>query len=159
MRGMIYKLIQFIKPFRHQKLCAHFGLSSISNHYNRRITNTLSGISKTRRLEMAVLLSMPLGRSMLSMSWTFWSVVLSTTQPEFTNFLRGQIEIEFGGYIFSQDWYKIYPQFTAAIWVFQLPGNRIDHRPFFGFADQLSSFRDQIYRHMEPLHDLPEEEN
>ena len=69
-----------------------------------------------------------------------------------SKFMFGQTEIEFGGYIFSQDGYRIHPDLTASH--LPWPSNRTDLRSFFCLANQLSTFTDEIAKKMEPLRDL-----
>ena len=155
------KLTTFITPFgRYKFLRAPFGLSSISDHYNRRMADALSGIPRIRRIT----------DDFVAYDATWEAHVLHVidilqrcTERGITlnssKFVFGQTEIEFGGYILSQDGYRIHPDLTAAIRDFPLPSNRTDLRSFFGLANQLSTFTDEIAKKMEPLRDLLKQKN
>ena len=65
-------------------------------------------------------------------------------------------EMDFCGYNISADSYKIDPRITEAIKDFPKPA---DLRSFFGLANQLANFTDNIASMMEPLCKLLKQRN
>ena len=154
-------LTTFITPLgRFKFLRAPFGLSSISDHYNRRMAEALADIPRIRRIT----------DDFIAYDDTWEQHVLHVIQIlircaergitlNVPKFVFGASETVFGGYILSHDGYRIHPDLTAAVKEFPLPGNRTDLRSFFGLANQLAHFTDEIAAKMEPLRHLLKEKN
>ena len=139
-------LTTFITPFgRFKFLRAPYGISSISEHYNRRMDEAFAGLSGFRRIVDDVVIYDSTAthhadhvRQFLQRCADQW-ITLNTDKWRFS-----QTEVTFAGFILSGEGYQIDRSITEAISSFPTPTNRTDLRSFFGLANQLSTSTDSV---------------
>ena len=149
-------LTTFITPFgRFKYLRAPYGISSISEHYNRRMDEALKGLSGFRRIvdDVVIFDSDAVQhanhvRKFLQRCNEF-KITLNTSK-----FRYAQSEVQFAGFVLSADGYQIDPAITVAIKHFPTPTNRTDLRSFFGLVNQLSAWSDSVAPSLAPLRPL-----
>ena len=149
-------LTTFITPFgRFKYLRAPYGISSISEHYNRRMDEALIGLSGFRRIvddiviyDNDVIQHESRVRKFLQRC-SDHKITLNTSK-----FKYAKPEVQFAGFILSADGYKTDPAITDAIEQFPTPTNRTDLRSFFGLVNQLSACTDTIAPLLAPLRPL-----
>ena len=146
----------FITPFgRYAFLRAPYGVSSISDHYNRRMDEAFAGLTGFKKIVDDV-------------------VIYSRTREEHIRDVRAfmkrceergislnrqklqlaQPTVKFAGFILSQDGYRPDPQLTSAISLFPTLKNVSDLRSFFGLVNQVASFVDDVSELLMPLRPL-----
>ncbi|XP_043217806.1 uncharacterized protein LOC122379571 [Amphibalanus amphitrite] len=146
----------FITPFgRYAFLRAPYGVSSISDHYNRRMDEAFSGLTGYKKIVDDV-------------------VVYSRTREDHIRDVRrfmerceergislnrrklqlAQQKVKFAGFIISADGYEPDPQLTSAISSFPTPKNISELRSFFGLANQVAPFVDELSELLLPLRPL-----
>lgn len=149
-------LTTFITPFgRFKYLRAPYGISSISEHYNRRMDEAFAGLSGYRRVvddvvifdsneaEHAAHVRQFLQRCaerMITINKDKWEYAKS--------------QVTFAGFQLSQDGYSIDTAITDAITQFPTPANRTDLRAFFGLVNQLAASTDSVAGLLGPLRSL-----
>ena len=149
-------LTTFITPQgRYCYRVAPMGLSSISEHYNRRMDQAFDDLKSVRHIVDDCLIA--------SASW-------EEHVEDVRNFLQrcrehgislndrkitfGQKCVTFAGLQISSSGYSLDPQLIKALRCFPTPTNKSDIRSFFGLVNQLSSVSDQIARLLTPLQPL-----
>ena len=65
-----------------------------------------------------------------------------------------QREIEFAGAVLSSDGYKMQPKIYEAIEKFPFPSNLTEMRAFYGMANQLTPFNENLSKALSPLRPL-----
>ena len=146
----------FITPFRRYKyLRAPYGLSSIAEHYNRRMAEAFEGLSAFRRVVDDVVIFDKHKDSHITHVKQF----LQRCQDRQISLNRDkcifcQTTITFAGFNLSTEGYRIDSSITDAITSFPVPSSRSDLRSFFGLVNQLSSSTDTISKLLVPLRPL-----
>ncbi len=149
-------LTTFITPFgRFKYLRAPYGLSSISEHYNRRMDEAFAGLPGFRRVVDDVVIYDHDRAQHTSHVRQFlqrcadMNITLNLSKWKFA-----QDTIDFAGFVLSQQGYKIDPSITRAIVDFPAPANRTDLRSFIGLVNQLSASTPVIASLLAPLRPL-----
>ena len=149
-------LTTFITPFgRFKYLRAPYGISSISEHYDRHMAEAFTGLSGFRRIVDDI-------------------VVYDSDKRQHTDHVRQFLQrcvdhqialnrdkwrfckpsVTFAGFILSGDGYQIDKSITGAISEFPTPSTRTDLRSFVGLVNQLSASTDSLATLLAPLHPL-----
>ena len=149
-------LTTFITPFGRFMFCrAPFGICSISEHYNRRMDEALASIPRMRKIVDDCLVY---DDHMSSHVQHVRDILRRCEEKGISlkreKFIFAKPEVDFCGYKISANGYKIDPRITKAITDFPKPANITDLRSFFGLANQLANFTDDIASKMEPLREL-----
>ena len=151
----------FITPFGRFKYCrAPYGLSSIAEHYNRRMADAFQGLTGFRRIVDDIII---------------YDKDEATHKEHVRQFLKRcqdkkitlnrekckfyQTEVAFAGFHLSTKGYRIDPAITNAITKFPSPTTRTDLKSFFGLANQLAAGTDKIAELLEPLRPLLSSKN
>ena len=150
------ELTTFITPFgRFKFLCAPFGISSISEHYNRRMDEAFAGLQGYRRVVDDVVIFDKDKTQHASHVREFLQrcserkITLNTEK-----WVYAQTEVSFAGFHLSQDGYHIDDSIITAISKFPTPVNRTDLRSFIGLVNQLSSSTPTLVGLLAPLRPL-----
>ena len=149
-------LTTFITPFgRYKFLRAPYGLSSISEHYNRRMDEAFEGLSGYRRVVDDVVIfdkdeaqHAPHVRQFLARC-AERNITLNLDKWQFA-----EPEVNFAGYFLSADGYRIDDSTTNAITKFPTPTCRTDLRSFVGLVNQLSPSTPTIAGLLSPFRPL-----
>ena len=143
----------FITPFgRYKYLRAPYGISSISEHYDRRMDNSLEKIKQLRRIVDDCVVYTKDKEDHIALVRQFLQrcedkgISLNRDKFQFC-----QTEITFAGLILSQGGYQIIKHITKAIKDFPTPSGRTDLRSFFGLVNQLSGSTNAIAQALAPL--------
>ena len=149
-------LTTFITPFgRFKYLRAPYGISSISEHYNRRMSEALSGLSGFRRIVDDMLIY---DNDAVQHVSHVRAILQRCAERNITlnanKFKFALPEIQFAGFVLSKDGYRIDPAIVEAIQHFPTPATRTDLRSFFGLVNQLSASTDAIASLLAPLRSL-----
>ena len=149
-------LTTFITPFgRFKYLRAPYGISSISEHYNRRMDEAFAGLSGYRRIVDDVIIFDSEGDRHAAHVRQFLQrcvecmITLNKDKWEYA-----KPQVTFAGFQLSQDGYSIDTAITDAITQFPTPANRTDLRAFFGLVNQLAASTNTIAGLLGPLRAL-----
>ncbi|PAA50313.1 hypothetical protein BOX15_Mlig015377g3 [Macrostomum lignano] len=149
-------LTTFITPFgRYKFLRAPFGLSSISEHYNRRVDEVLEGLKSTYHIVDDVLLAHDDFDEHRRAVREFLQRCRDrgiSLNPE--KFVFAQPSVTFAGFQLDSKGYAIDPAIVKAIRDFPKPENLTDLRAFFGLVNQIGFCSDKIASLGEPLREL-----
>ena len=130
-----------------------YGISSISEHYNRRMDEAFNGLSGFRCIvEDIVIYDNDVIQHESHVIRSFCNdhkITLNTSK-----FKYAKPEVQFAGFILSADGYRMDPAITDAIEQFPTPTNRTDLRSFFGLVNLLSACTDTIAPLLAPLRPL-----
>ena len=143
----------FITPFgRFKYLRAPYGLSSIAEHYNRRMAEAFEDLTGFRRVVDDVIIYDKDISNHESHVKKFLQIcqerMISINQDKW---VFCQTKVKFAGFQLSSDGYRIDPSTTEAPTQFPTPANRSDLRSFFGLVNQLSSSTDTVAQLLLPL--------
>ena len=134
-------LTTFITPFgRFKYLRAPYGISSISEHYNRRMTEAFKGLSGFRRVVDDFVIYDGNITDHIAHVKQFLQhcadqhIVLNAEKCRFF-----QTKTTIAGFLLSNQGYQIDPSITEAISKYPVPTNRTELRSFIGLVNQLSS--------------------
>lgn len=149
-------LTTFITPYgRFKYLRAPYGISSISEHYNRRMDEAFAGLLGYRRIVDDVVIydsnedeHADHVRQFLQRC-TDKKIALNKEKCAFS-----QEEVTFAGFTLSANGYSVDKSIIAAISKFPTPANRTDLRSFFGLVNQLSASTPTIAGLLAPLRPL-----
>ena len=149
-------LTTFITPFgRFKYLRAPYGISSISEHYNRRMDEAFAGLTGYRRIVDDVVIydsdatqHMAHVRQFLQRC-TEKCITLNNEKWRFA-----QDDVNFAGFNLSANGYRVDQSITTAITNFPIPTNRTDLRAFFGLVNQLSASTPSVAGLLAPLRPL-----
>ena len=146
----------FITPYgRFKYLRAPYGISSISEHYNRRMDEAFVGLSGYKRVVDDVLVY---DESMEEHIEHVRNILQRCRDKGISlnkdKFKFGQQEVLFAGYHISKDGYRISDNVTSAIERFPKPSSRTDLRSYFGLANQLGNSTTEVAKALEPLRSL-----
>ena len=154
-------LTTFIMPFgRYKYLRAPYGISSISEHYNRRMAEAFAGLTGFRRVVDDIIIydndeqqHATHVRQFLQRC-TDKHIALNLEKCKFS-----QQEVTFAGFILSAQGYRVDNSITDAISQFPTPANRTELRSFFGLVNQLSSSTNAVATLLTPLRPLLSSKN
>ena len=139
-------LTTFITPFgRYKYLRAPYGISSISEHYNRWMTEAFNGLSGFRRIvDDFVIYDSNINDHICHVQQFLErcaenNIALNTEKCQFF-----KTQVTFAGFQLSSSGYKIDPTITEAITKYPTPANRSDLRSFIGLVNQLSTSTDTL---------------
>ena len=149
-------LTTFITPLgRYKFLHAPFGLSSINEHYDRRMYEAFQDLADFRCIVDDVLLFDKDPDTHAAHVCQFLRRCeernISLNRDKFRFCLS---EIDFGGFHLSPDGYRISDNITQAINSFPVPSSRTDLRSFFGLVNQLTGSSGNISSVLVPLRPL-----
>ena len=140
-------------PFgRFKYLRAPYGISSISEHYNRHIAEALADLSGFHRIVDDIVNTI---NDHIAHARDFLQHCADkqiALNPQKCIF--GANEVTFTGFWLSQEGYQVDKSITDAILQFPKPTNCTELRSFFGLANQLSSSVDTIAILLTPLRPL-----
>ncbi len=146
-------LTTFITPFgRFKYLRAPYGISSISEHYNRRMDDAFAGLVGYRRIvdDVVIYDSDPAQHNdhvrQFLQRCAERQITLNTDKWEFA-----QPQVTFAGFALSAQGYSVDKSITDAISSFPTPTSRTDLRAFFGLANQLSASTATLTNLLAPL--------
>ena len=149
-------LTTFITPFGwYQYLRAPYGISSISEHYNRRMTDAFRGLSGFRRIvDDFVIYDSNISDheshvKQFLQRCADCNISLNTEKCQFF-----QRQVTFAGFQLSADGYQVDPSITAAITAYPSPTNRSELRSFMGLVNQLSTSTNTLATPLGPLRPL-----
>ena len=149
-------LTTFITPFgRFKYLRAPYGISSISEHYDRRMAETFTGLNGFRRIVDDIVIYDSDAATHTEHVCAFLkrcadkNIALNLAKCKFH-----QTKVTFAGFILSADGYQVDHTITDAISLFPTPTNRIDLRSFFGLVNQLSACTNSTATSLAPLRPL-----
>ena len=149
-------LTTFITPFgRFKYLRAPYGISSISEHYNRRMDEAFAGLTGYRRIVDDVVIYDSDTSQHIDHVRQFLQrcaeqrITLNTDKWDFA-----QSQVTFAGFKLSAQGYCIDKSITDAISSFPTPANRTDLRAFFGLANQLSACTATLANLLAPMRPL-----
>ena len=154
-------LTTFITPFgRWMYLRAPYGVSSISEHCNRRMDTAFQGMSQFAKLVDDVVVCDKSRKDNTHRVYEFLQRCLERgISLNKDKFVFEQPMVTFAGYELSSSGYSIDPQLVLAINDFPEPTNTTELRSFFGLVNQLSLFTDQIAELLQPLRPLLSAQN
>ena len=149
-------LTTFITPFgRFKFLRAPYGISSISEHYNRRMDEAFAGLPGYRRVVDDIVIYDQDKEHHTDHVKQFLrrcdekGITLNKSKWAFA-----QSSVTFAGFRLSAEGYQIDTSITQAIVDFPSPSNRTDLRSFVGLVNQLSSSTSTIATILAPLRPL-----
>lgn len=149
-------LTTFTTPFgRYMFRRAPYGVASISEHYNRRMDQAFQGLPGTQRLVDDVIVYGATREQFLERVSAFLQrcrehgVSLNRDKVQFL-----QPEVKFAGFIVGGDGYRPDPALSAALADFPVPKDIHALRGFFGLANQIAAFSDEVAKHLLPLRQL-----
>ena len=153
--------ITFITPYgRYAFLRAPYGVSSISEHYNRRMDKAFDGPTGYKKVVNDV-------------------ITFSRTREEHIRDVRASMkrceekgislnrkklqlakkEVNFAGFVVSSEGYRIDPQLTVAIFSFPSPRNISHLRSSVGLVNQVAAFVEDVSELLTPLRPLLSSKN
>ena len=154
-------LTTFITPFgRYKFLRAPYGLSSISEHYDRRMYEAFQDLTGFRRIVDDVLiydkdLDSHIDHVRQFLQWCEErGISLNCDKFQFC-----QRNIDFTGFHLSPDGYRISNDIIQAVRSFPTPSSRTDLRSFFGLVNQLTGSSDTVSSALSPLRPLLSSKN
>ena len=149
-------LITFITPFgRFKYLRAPYGISSISEHYDRRMAKAFAGLSGFRRIVDDIVIYDSDATQHANHVRAFLQrcadkqIALNLEKCRFC-----QTQVTFAGFQLSGDGYQVDGSIADAISNFPTPISRTDLWSFFGLANQLSASTNTISSLLAPLRSL-----
>ena len=143
-------------PFgRFKYLRAPYGLSSIAEHYNRRMAEAFEGLTGFRRIVDDIVIFdknvQDHGNHVRQFLQRCQDKQISLNKEKWK---FCQSKVTFAGFQLSREGYQIDPAITEAISNFPTPNTRSELRSFFGLVNQLSSSTDTIAELLSPLRAL-----
>ena len=149
-------LTTFITPLgRFKFLRAPYGISSISEHYNRRMDEAFAGLSGYRRVVDDVVIYDSDATQHTTHVREFLQrcaeckITLNNDKWEFA-----KPQVTFAGFMLSENGYRVDTSITQAIANFPTPATRTDLRAFVGLANQLSASTATLANLLAPLRPL-----
>ena len=149
-------LTTFLTPFgRFRFKRAPFGITSIPEHYNRRMTEALRGLKGITRF---VDDTMVYGRDKKEHLHNVRKFLERCREERIRlnkeKFVYNKEEIEFAGLLVNKEGFQIHPKTVAALKEFPVPTSISDMRSFHGLANQLNPFDNELAKKLEPLRHL-----
>ena len=149
-------LTTFITPFgRYKYLRAPYGISSISEHYDRRMAEAFTGLSGFRRVvdDIVIYDGTTSGHAMHVRQFLQRckdrNIALNVDKCKFS-----QDKITFAGFQLSATGYQVDQSITEAISKYPTPTSRTDLRSFVGLVNQLSSSTNTVATILTPFRPL-----
>ena len=154
-------LTTFITPFgRFHYNRAPFGINSISEHYNRRMTEELHGLENTRKIVDDILIFSKSLDEHVSLVQTFLNRCRNSgIRLRMDKFVFAKSDENFAGVHLSQNGYKIQDKIFASIRDFKMPNCLKDLQSFQGMANQLAPFNKDLASALQPLRELFKKSN
>ena len=150
------KLTTFITPHgRFKFLRAPYGISSISEHYNRRMDEAFREMQDFRKIVDDVIVFNSNRGEHVSHVRAFLQRCQErriSLNPD--KFQFSQQKVSFAGYTVTPEGYTISSHITDAVSKFPTPSSRSDLRSFLGFTNQLSSSTNNLAETLAPLRPL-----
>ena len=149
-------LTTFITPFgRFKYLRAPYGLSSIAEHYNRRMAEAFEGLSGFRRVvDDIVIFDKDKGSHKEHVRQFIQRCNDRKISINIDKVKYCQSKVTFAGFQLSTNGYQVDSTITEAISRFPTPANRTDLRSFCGLVNQLTSGTNVIAELISPLRPL-----
>ena len=154
-------LTTFITPFgRFKYLRASYGISSISKHYNRCMTEAFAGLSGFRRIVDDIVIYDSNAADHLTHVKQFLqrcvdrNIALNIEKCKFF-----QTTVTFAGFQLSAEGYQIDQTITEAIPSYPTPTNRTDLRSFIRLVNQLTTSTNSVAALLAPLRPLQSTKN
>ena len=150
-------LTTFTTPFgRFAFKRAPYGITSISEHYNRRMEEALQGLPGPYRrvVDDVVIFSDTLEEHVQHVREFLSRCETRGISLNLDKLQLAQRSVQFAGFVLTPDGYGPNPQLTESLSAFPTPTNISELRSFFGLVNQLASFVDNIAELMEPLRPL-----
>lgn len=149
-------LTTFITPFgRYAFLRAPYGVTSISEHYNRRMDEAFAGLPGYRKVVDDVIIYSKTLEEHIQHVRTF--MARCQERGISLNVKKLQLarkSVKFAGFIVSNEGYRPDPQLTSSLARFPTPRNITELRSFFGLVNQLTPFVDDVAELLLPLRPL-----
>ena len=146
-------LTTFITPFgRYKYLRAPYGISSISEHYDRCMAEAFAGLSGFRCIVDDIIIYNSDATQHAAVVRTFLQrcadkqIALNIEKCHFF-----QSTVTFAGFQLSSNGYQVDKSINDTIASFPTPNNCTDLRSFFGLANQLSASTNTISSLLAPL--------
>ena len=146
----------FITPFgRFKYLRAPYGISSISEHYNRRMDEAFAGLTGYRRVVDDIVIYDSDSTQHAEHVRQFLQrcserrITLNSDKWEYA-----KPQVTFAGFNLDKDGYSIDSSITDAVAKFPTPSSRTELRAFFGLANQLTASTDALAGLLGPLRPL-----
>ena len=150
------QLTTFITPLgRFKFLRAPYGISSISEHYNRRMDEAFAGMQNFRKIVddiVAFNCSQQEHVDHIRQLLRHCQEKEISLNPDKFQFCR--TEVSFAGFTLTPEGYTISSDITEAISKFPTPSSRTDLRSLFGLVNQLASSTNNIAETLAPLRSL-----
>ena len=149
-------LTAFMTPFgRYIYLRLPFGMSSAGDVFTLKYGNAVDAATDGRRATEDTLIRGNTSSELLANTRKFFE---ACRKAGITLNLRkiqwDQPEVLFGGFLLNASGYRIDPALTKALSEFPTPNNPTDVRSFFGLANQICNFSDEISQLLAPLKSL-----
>ena len=150
------ELTTFITPFgRYKYLRAPYGISSISEHYNRRMTEAFSGFSGFRRIvDDFVIYDNNVTDHVKHVEQFLQRCVENNIALNMEKCQFFKAQVTFAGFQLSSHGYKVDPSITEAITKYPTPTTRSDLHSFMGLVNQLSTSTHTLASLLTPLRPL-----
>ncbi len=149
-------LTAFMTPFgRYIYLRLPFGMSSASDVFTLNYGNATDDATEGKRVTEDTLIRGNTSTELLANTRKFFE---ACREAQITLNLRkiqwDQPEVLFGGFLLNANGYKIDPSLTKALSEFPTPTTPTDVRSFFGLANQICNFSEEISQLLMPLKSL-----
>jgi len=145
--------ITLFGPFKY--LRAPYGITSISEHYNRQMTEAFNGLSGFRRIVDDFIIYDSNLSDQIAHVKEFLKhcadqhIALNAEKCQFF-----QTKTTFAGFLLSDQGYQVDPAITDAIARYPVPTNRTELRSFIGLVNQLSSSTSAVSSLLAPFRAL-----
>ena len=146
----------FITPFgRYKYLRAPYGISSISEHYNRRMDEAFASLDDFRkRVDDVIIFDSDPLKHVHHVRQALRCCQEKNISLNREKFQFCQQQARFAGFTLTPLGYSVSSDITDAIAQFPKPSSRTDLRSFFGLVNQLSSSTKDIADTLAPLRPL-----
>ena len=152
----IQLLATFTTPFgRFAFLRAPYGVTSIAEHYNRRMDEAFEGLVGFRKVVDDVIIFSRTREEHVQHVLQFLArcqekgISLNADKLQLA-----QQQVKFAGFIVSGEGYRPDPQLTKALSEFPAPRNLTEVRSFFGLVNQVAYFVENVAELLTPLRSL-----
>ena len=154
-------LTTFITPFgRYKFKRAPFGISSISEHYNRRMYEIIADLMNTSHIvDDVIIADSDLDEHVKNVRAFLQKCRQNGVALNAAKFHFACPEVTFAGFSVNSSGYTVDGEMLTAIRDFPEPKNRTDLRSWFGLVNQVTSFTDELAGLLEPLRPLLREAN
>ena len=150
-------LTTFLTPFgRFQYERAPFGINSISEHYNRRMSEELHDLPNTKKIvdDNIVYSSNSLAQHTALVKKFLTRCREAGIRLQRNKFIFAQPEITFAGIVLNHNGYRMQDKVIKAIRDFKKPESLTDLQSFQGMANQLAPFNRDLATALQPLRPL-----